>query len=583
MRIGAAKRAVGGWLRALAPDRRTIKQDAIAGVPLAIGSVPDGMAAGVLAGVSPIHGLYASIAGPIGGGLTVSTKLMLVTTTSASALAAGTAVASVDPADRSDALFLLTLLAGVAMLVAAALRLGRYTRFVSHSVMTGFLTGVALNILLGQLPDLLGASASGPFPLAKALDIVVHPGRIDPATLAVGVAALAVLLIAGRTRLATFSAVLALALPTLALIVLGDDGVVLVSDSGSIPSGLPTPGIPDLGLLTLPMVTGALSIAAIVLVQGAGVRESSPSPDGVPSSVDGDFVGQGVGNLCSGVIGGMPVGASVGQTALSVSVGARSRWASILSGVWMLVILLAFAGIVGKVAIATLAAVLILASVGAIQPAQIATIWRTGPASQIALVATFVATLLLSIPVAVGIGVVLSLILQLNREAVDLRVTELVPLGDGRFRERPAPAAPRSEAVTLLDAYGSLLFAGARTLQARLPDPAGTTRPAVVLRLRGHLSLGATFIVVVRDYAERLDAAGGRLFLSGVDPQLLERLRRTQTLDEDRAISVDTAEEIVGRSSGDAYAEAERWLAEQRHEQASPAAGDERSPADPEA
>lgn len=278
----------------------------------------------------------------------------------------------------------------------------------------------------------------------------------------------------------------------------------------------------------------------------------------------------------------MPVGASVGQTALSVSVGARSRWASILSGIWMLVILLVFAGIVGKVAIATLAAVLILASVAAIQPAQILTIWRTGAASQIALVATFVATLLLSIPVAVGIGVVLSLLLQLNREAVDLRVTELVPLGDGRFRERPAPAAPRSEAVTLLDAYGSLLFAGARTLQARLPDPAGTTRPAVVLRLRGHVSLGATFIVVVRDYAKRLDAVGGRLFLSGVDPQLLERLRRTQTLDEDRAISVDTAEEIVGQSSGDAYADAERWLAEQRRMGPSPATGDERSPADPE-
>lgn len=242
MQIGAAKRAVVGWLRAVAPDRKTIKQDAIAGVPQAIGSVPDGMAAGVLAGVSPIHGLYASIAGPIGGGLTVSTKLMLVTTTSASALAAGTAVASVDPAERADALFLLTLLAGVAMLAAAALRLGRYTRFVSHSVMTGFLTGVALNILLGQLPDLLGASASGPFPLAKALDIVVHPGRIDPATLAVGVGALAVLLIVGRTRLATFSAVLALALPTLVLILLGNDGVVLVSDSGSIPSGLPTRG-----------------------------------------------------------------------------------------------------------------------------------------------------------------------------------------------------------------------------------------------------------------------------------------------------------------------------------------------------
>ncbi|UGT53343.1 SulP family inorganic anion transporter [Nocardia asteroides] len=113
------------------------KHDVVAGIPGAIGGVPDGMAAGLLAGVSPVHGLYASLAGRFFGGIGTSTRLMVITTTSASALAAGSVLTDVAPADRSAAMVVLTLIAGIAMIIAALLRLGRYTRFVSHSVMTG--------------------------------------------------------------------------------------------------------------------------------------------------------------------------------------------------------------------------------------------------------------------------------------------------------------------------------------------------------------------------------------------------------------------------------------------------------------
>ena len=136
------------------------------------------MASSVLVGVSPIHGLYASFAGPITGGLSSSTRLMVVTTTTAASLAAGSTLGHVDPAKRGDSLILLTLLAGAIMVVAGILRLGRFTRFVSISVMLGFLTGVAANILFGQLPDLTGAPSHGPFALAKAWNVVTHPDEI---------------------------------------------------------------------------------------------------------------------------------------------------------------------------------------------------------------------------------------------------------------------------------------------------------------------------------------------------------------------------------------------------------------------
>src|SRR3954452_19623364 len=197
------------WLVSVAPDRGQAKGDVVAGLPGAIGSVPDGMAASVLAGVNPIYGLYASFAGPIMGGLTARSSLMVIAPTSAAALAAGSALADIPAADRGEALFLVTLLAGIFMLVAALLRLGRYVRFVSHSGMIGFLTGVAVNIVLGQIPALTGVPATGQFALAKAFDVLTHPGEIDVPTLLAGLGSLATLLVLGRTRLRNVAALAA--------------------------------------------------------------------------------------------------------------------------------------------------------------------------------------------------------------------------------------------------------------------------------------------------------------------------------------------------------------------------------------
>jgi SulP family sulfate permease len=112
----------------------------------------------------------------------------------------------------------------------------------------------------------------------------------------------------------------------------------------------------------------------------------------------------------------------------------------------------------------------------------------------------------------------------------------------------------------VLDVYGSLLYAGSRTLQARLPDPRGSQAPVVVLRLRGRTSLGATFMVVAADYATKLEAAGGRLYLSGVDPALLRRISRVGRLDVSGPVRVYEATDVIGESTLAAFHAAEGWL-----------------------
>jgi SulP family sulfate permease len=344
------------------------------------------------------------------------------------------------------------------------------------------------------------------------------------------------------------------------------DTVTRVEDAGEIPRGIPLPQLPDLSQLSLPLVTGALAVAAIVLVQGSGVAEAAPNRDGTTSNPNQDFVAQGVGNVAAGFFRGQPVGGSVGQTALNKAVGGRTRWAAICSGLWMLVILAAFSGVIGLVAMPTLAAVLIFAAAKSLRLGEVTTILRTGPTSQIAVVTTFCATLLLPVAAAVGIGVALSLLLQLNQEAMDLKVVELTPAAGGRWTEHPPPERLPSHRAIVLDVYGSLLYAGSRTLQARLPDPAGAEAPAVVLRLRGRTAVGATFVKVLADYTAALDAVGGRLYLSGVDHGLAELLRRTDRVDVSGPVGVFEATELVGESTEQALREAETWAVEHRRE-----------------
>jgi SulP family sulfate permease len=428
--------------------------------------------------------------------------------------------------------------------------------------MTGFLTGISANIILGQIPHLLGVPTKGATNLAKAFHALSAPSRINLASVLTGVAAMAIVVVVSRTRLAPVAALAAVVLPTLGVIALSADSVLRVSDAGAIPHGLPPVGIPRLGDITFSVLTGALAVAAIVLVQGSGVAQSAPNIEGA-SDTNRDFVAQGAGNIAASLIGGQPVGGSVGQTALNIASGARTRWAGIFSGVWMLLIVVVFSEVIGKVAEATLAGLLIVAGVGSIHPGRILTICRTGTISVVAVVTTFIATLILPVAAAVGIGVSLSLILQLNRDALDLKLVELVPTPDGSVREQPLPATLASGAVTMLDIYGSLLYAGSRTLQARLNELGVAEHAAVIIRVRGRTQLGATFFQVIDDYALRLSAQGGRLFLSGMDRSLLDQFTRAGGPGAAR-ITMLAATDVIGESSRAAYERASAWVDSER-------------------
>ncbi len=535
-----------------------LEQDVTAGMVNAVVSVPDGLASAALAGVNPVYGLYTSIAAPIVGSSIVSARLMQVSTTSASALAAGQAIAGVPMDQRDEALFLLVVLTGMCLVLFGLLRLGRLVRFVSHAVMTGFLAGVAVVLILDQAAPLLGLTAQGSNELTQFLDLLRRVPELDLATAATGVLALAIVIGLGRTRLVTFSSVIALVVPAVLVALVGWSDVQRVVDVSPIPRGIPMPSLPNLSLVTPSLVGAALALAVIIGVQGAGVSQSVENPDGSRVNVSRDLVAQGAGNIASGLFSGIPAGGSVGQTALNVSLRARSRWSGILAGVWMLVIVLVVPNLVGLVPMTVLAALMIIAGLSALDVREARAIWTAGNAARLAILVTFAATLVLSIPMAVGAGVLLSTALYVWSSASDVRVRALVRVDDGRIAEVDPPRALPSRTVTVLDVYGSLFFAGARTLADALPDPTDATQPAVVLRLRGRTRFGATLIEVLDEYAEDLDDVGGRLYITGLGEVAARQLRVSKKFDA--SVQLIEADPILGAATERAVALAREWL-----------------------
>jgi len=543
---------------------RILRKDLIAGIINAAVSVPDGLASAALAGVNPVYGLYTSVAAGISGSLLVSAQLMQIATTSASALVARQAIAKYPGEQRDQALFLLVVMVGIALAIFGLLRLGRLVRFVSHAVMTGFLLGVAVVLILDQLAPMSGAHPKGGNEITQFIDLLSHVTQFDPKTILTGILALGIVIALRRTKYSALASIAALIVPSVLAAVAGWESVQRVMDVSPIPRGIPSLSLPNVRLLTPNLLWSAFALAVVIAVQGAGVSQSIENSDDTPVRASRDMIAQGAANVASGLLSGIPAGGSVGQTALNVSAGARTRWAGVFGGLWMLAFVVAAPGLIEQVPMAVLAALMVLAGVSALDLREARSIWNTGGSARWAIAITFLATLVLPVPIAVGAGVVLTVVLYVLSSASDVKVRALVRTNNGRIVENNPPERLPSNAITVLEVYGSLFFAGARMLEQQLPRPNDARRPAVVLRFRGRTRVGATLIEVLDNYADDLAEVGGRLFLSGVAADVSRQLRHADKLDLDRTVLLVPATAVLGASTEQAVASANAWLGSTR-------------------
>ena len=543
------------------PARRdTLRKDAVAGLVLGVESVPDGLAAGLLAGVSPLSGLYAYLFGTIGGSFFTSSAFMAVQATGAMAIVIADVPAVHAASDPARALFTLSVLTGVVMLAAGFLRLGSVLRFVSNAVMVGFISAVGVNIILGQLANLTGYKAEGGNRVVRAFNTLIHPGELHLQSLAIGVVTVALILLLERTRLGPLGLVLAVVVTSALVAVLGWGSVALVRDLSEIPRALPLPQAPMLRLVPS-LVVPALSLAFVGLIQGAAISANFPNPDGRYPDVSRDFIGQGAANVIAGIFRGMPVGGSMSASSLNKAAGARSRMSLMIAGVVMAVVIIAFAGLVGYIAMPALAGLLMLVGYRTIEPDDLRSVWKTGAVQKAVLLTSFVLTMVIPLQYAVLVAVGLSVILHVVRQSNQVTVKRWLLDPDGNLIETDPPAQLPANEVVALQPYGSLFFAAAPVLEAQLPATDGAGRNSVViLRLRGRTDLGTTVMDVLRRYAQALVANGSKLVIVSASERIQEQLRVTGVTDLITPQNIYSGDERVAATLKRAYADAMTWI-----------------------
>jgi sulfate permease, SulP family len=501
----------------------------IAGLVTGLFSIPEGMAYASIGGFNPVAGLYSGIVSTILGSVFARTVLMVTTLTSALALSSRSVLteAGLDPADPAN-IAALVIVVGAVMLMMGLLRFGSIMNFVSNAVMTGFTTGIAVQIVTGVIADATGYRPQSGNTIGKIVDAFAHIGSWQLTACMVALGTVAVWAVCHFIKpLEAFAILLALVVMT-AVVAVADIEVETVGDIASIPNALPPFVVPNFTAMP-ELLAGGLAIALVGLAQAAGISASVPNPDGRRPSTSGDFVAQGVANVGGGLFGALPTGGSLSRTGVGVSAGAQTRWAGIFAGIWLAALVLvagSLAEIIPMPVIGGLILVIGFELVAGRWP-DIKLVLRAAPLSAVAMLLTFAATTQLPLHTAILIGAITSLVLYCVKAAGSARLIALTPAVDGGWERAPVPDAIPSNDVTVLHYAGIGLFAEVPRIDEDWPKVAESDNAVVVLSMAALPDVPSSKVIhALKKWAGDLKKNGGRLIIAGVSPSAAKVLQR---------------------------------------------------------
>jgi SulP family sulfate permease len=512
-------------------DRRCLRGDLAAGIAVTALIVPKNLGYAGIAGIPLQNGLYAAAAGAIVYALFCTSRQISTGPSSSLAAVAGGAVvvAGIAGDEAAQLVAAIALVTGLLFLLLALLKLGWIARFLSKAVVTGFLAGAAVDVVIGELPKLTGTEADGDNAWRELGSWLGGLGDVHWATLAVGVAALALILWLRFAAPAIPGALVLVVAGVLAgaLLDLGDAGVALVGD---VPRGLPAPELPDLDLVADHAATVLVASAALVLIgfsQTAGDARMFAARHRYRIDVDQESVAQGMANVGAGLVQGMPVSTSLSASSLNESSGARTPAASLITGALVLLTLIVLAPVFSDLPTAVLGAVIIDAVVfGMIDVRELRRLRRVARFDFVIAAAAIVGVLSVGVLAGVVVGVALSLLWLIH-----VATSPPMPLlgrerGTRVFREldeHPEDETVPGVAVLRLD--GGLFFATAEALEERVRGLVDAGADTVVLDCKGIDFVDAQGAEKLGEIHELLRLGGRTLRLAHVKRQVLAVLQ----------------------------------------------------------
>jgi SulP family sulfate permease len=503
-------------LRAYSPE--LFRHDLLAGVTVGLVALPLAMAFAISSGLSPQSGIYCAVVtgfliSALGG-----SNFQIGGPTGAFVVV----VAGILGQYGLDGLLMATMMAGAILLVLGLTGMGSAVKFIPRPVVVGFTNGIAVVIASTQLRDLFGIEmASVPSELVPRLQALWRAANTwSPLDAGLGIGTLAFLAVWRRLIPRVPGYIVVLVGGTL-LTAAGrlEDVATIGSRFGGIPSGLPRVAWPSFRPeLILTLLSPALTIAMLGAVESLLSAVVADRMGGDRHNPNVELIAQGVANLVSPLVGGLPATGAIARTATNIRSGARTPVAGMVHGITLLVILLVAAPLARFVPLAVLAGILLMVAFQMGEWHEIPEVLKLTKADIAAWVTTFVLTVFADLTVAVEAGMILAMFMFINK--VSYTTTVMKPtardLEDGRLHVLHDKTVP--DYVTVYRVYGPLLFGSSDKLH-RIAEHLAELPDIVILKLRHMTAIDATGLRELEDLAVGLSASGRSLIVCGAQPQ----------------------------------------------------------------
>ena len=528
--------AVPGFRAVTSYRREWLVKDIVAGVVLTTLLVPQGMAYAELAGLPAITGLYTSILCLLGYAVFGPSRILVLGPDSSlgpmiAATIAPLIVAGGDP-DRAVALAsVLALMTGAIMVLAAVAKLGFIADLLSKPTMIGYMNGLALTILIGQLPKLLGFSVDAQGPIDELVETVkgIANGDVVPAAAVLGIAGVALILLLNRWLPAVPSVLVmvVLAIAAAAVFDLADRGVDLV---GTLPKGFPPLTIPDVKASDLGVLfAGALGISLVSLADTISTASSFAARTGQEIRGNQEMIGIGAANLAAGLFQGFPVSCSGSRTAVAERAGAKSQLTGVVGAGLIILMLVLVPGLFQDLPQPALAAVVITAALSLADLPGTARLWRQRRAEFMLSIAAFLGVALLGVLPGIAIAVALSIFNVFRRtwwpyETVLGRVDGLA----GYHDVRSYPRAAHLPGLVIVRFDAPLIFANATTFRDQIRKlAANEPRPRWILLAAEPLTdVDTTAADMLEDLDQDLNDHGTSLVFAELKDPVRRKIER---------------------------------------------------------
>jgi SulP family sulfate permease len=503
--------------------------DLIAGLTVGLVALPLAMAFGIASGVTPQAGIYTAVVAGFLISALGGSRCQIGGPTGAFVVI----IAGIIAKFGLSGLLMVTMMAGVILVVMGVTGLGTAVKFIPRPVTIGFTNGIALLIASTQIKDFLGLQTPAvPSEFAARLRVLwEHIGTIHWPTVLVASTSLAVILLFPRLSKRVPGSIVALFLGTALSAALHLPIETIGSKFGGIPTGLPAFSIPefrpDLIMILLP---AALTVALLAAVESLLSAVVADGMSGDKHNSNAELIAQGVANIFTPLVGGIPATGAIARTATNIRSGAKTPVAGLVHALTLLLILLVAAPLARFIPLATLAAVLFVVAYNMGEWKEIGVILRLSRADKAVWAATFGLTVFADLTIAVEVGIVLAALLYIYRVSQTTTVSTVTEeyIESGRAHSLQDKDLPPY--VSILRIHGPFLFGTTDKLAEETAD-LNQFAPVVVLRLRNMTAIDATGLHALENFSDRLHKAGKTLLLCGARDQPAQMLERSEIIE----------------------------------------------------